>query len=105
MGWIQRICAGKRVQTFATNCCLDRGKKGRRQTLVVLVHFTQRPYQRRLNRALCVLQTYFRIRLALKKTSFSPEKNSSQKKKKKKIFSPKKNFPKKKKKKKKKKSL
>ena len=39
----------------------------------------QRPYQRRLNRAFCVLQTYFRIRLALKKTGFSPEKNSSQK--------------------------
>ena len=31
------------------------------------VHCTQRPYQRRLNTALCVLQTYFRIRLAYKK--------------------------------------
>ena len=30
-----------------------------------------------MNRALCVSQTYFRIRLALKKTGFSPEKNTS----------------------------
>ena len=39
-------------------------------SLMKLLHWCQRPYERRLNRALCVLQTYFRLSLGRIKSHY-----------------------------------